>query len=133
MGAKRSVERLWGRGFATLSRGGVINPLERRVVVTGLGLVTPLGVGVQHVWARLTDGACGVRKLVPEDLGVDGESLLKQLTSTVRKIACLSVKNSIKGSSSFFTLNNPIPRYTSEPPPFAVHLRHDISRIDPSR
>ena len=43
---------------------------DRRVVVTGMGLVSPLGSGVEAVWARLLSGRSGLRNL-PDDVVAD--------------------------------------------------------------
>ncbi|MGD8256219.1 MAG: beta-ketoacyl-ACP synthase II [Desulfobacterales bacterium] len=44
--------------------GGLLN---NRVVVTGLGLVTPLGVGVGHTWEALCAGKSGVAEITRFD------------------------------------------------------------------
>lgn len=41
-------------------------------IVAGLGMVTPLGCGVETTWERLTAGWCGVRAITLEDLKMDG-------------------------------------------------------------
>src|SRR3981081_1120832 len=40
----------------------------RRVVVTGLGMVTPLACGVEPTWQRLIDGQSGARRIESFDV-----------------------------------------------------------------
>ncbi|WP_107406979.1 beta-ketoacyl-[acyl-carrier-protein] synthase family protein [Streptomyces indicus] len=40
---------------------------RRRVVVTGLGAITPLGYGVPELWHGLLEGRCAIRELTDEE------------------------------------------------------------------
>ena len=41
--------------------------MKRRVVVTGLGLVTPLGIGVEESWLALVSGKSGIARITKFD------------------------------------------------------------------
>lgn len=78
------------RGLSSSPASGALPPPRpsagRRVVVTGLGAVTPLGRGVGATWDRLVAGRCAVRALAAEDLRLQGEAAgrtLEQLPSRV--------------------------------------------------
>jgi 3-oxoacyl-[acyl-carrier-protein] synthase II len=41
--------------------------LDRRVVITGLGLVTPIGIGVEETWTALCEGKSGIGEITRFD------------------------------------------------------------------
>ncbi len=43
--------------------------MNKRIVVTGMGALTPLGCGVEQIWQRLLAGQSGIRQLPPELIG----------------------------------------------------------------
>jgi hypothetical protein len=72
MGLRRGPLQLVRR-FASHPSGtdffkGAPELLNRRVVVTGLGIVCPLGVGVQTAWRELVAGKTATRRIREEDL-----------------------------------------------------------------
>jgi 3-oxoacyl-[acyl-carrier-protein] synthase II len=44
--------------------------LDRRVVITGFGLITPLGIGVDESWAALCSGKSGITEITRFDASV---------------------------------------------------------------
>ncbi|MBR4625009.1 MAG: beta-ketoacyl-ACP synthase II, partial [Alphaproteobacteria bacterium] len=40
----------------------------KRVVITGMGIVSPVGTGVEYAWKNLLDGKSGIRKVTEFDV-----------------------------------------------------------------
>jgi 3-oxoacyl-[acyl-carrier-protein] synthase II len=40
---------------------------KKRVVITGVGMITPLGIGVEESWSGLITGKSGIRKITQFD------------------------------------------------------------------
>jgi 3-oxoacyl-[acyl-carrier-protein] synthase II len=78
---------------------------ERRVVITGLGLVTPLGIGAGPFWASLAEGRGAVRKIqafpvagLPNDVGAEVADLDKK---AMIDLALPRIKKPLRKSLNF--------------------------------
>ena len=58
--------------------------------IVGLGMVTPLGCGVEATWKSLIEGGCGIRAITPEDIKMtsfDRETQLQTFDQLTSKVA----------------------------------------------
>ena len=60
----------------------------RRVVVTGLGAITPLGVGIRRTWTRLIQSECGIVSVAHHEPA----QRWRELPSTVAGIVPIGTK-----------------------------------------
>lgn len=60
---------------------------NRRIVVTGMGMVSPLGCGVELVWQRLLAGQSGLRRL-PDAMTADIAARVGGVVPDVHEDAC---------------------------------------------
>ncbi|HET9147660.1 MAG TPA: beta-ketoacyl synthase N-terminal-like domain-containing protein, partial [Acetobacteraceae bacterium] len=56
----------------------------RRVVVTGMGIVSPLGLGAEHVWRRLINGESGITAIQSFDTSELSAKIAGQVPSGMR-------------------------------------------------
>ena len=61
----------------------MLSQLRRRVVVTGLGICSPLGTKVSLVWKKLLEGQSGIRSLPDEIQGIDCSMLPCQVAGLI--------------------------------------------------
>jgi len=64
--------------------GAWANYGARRVVVTGMGIASPLGVGVEHVWKRLVAGCSGIGSIQSFDTTDLGAKIAGQVPAGTR-------------------------------------------------
>ncbi len=51
----------------TCSLGRNEESMREKLVITGMGAVTPIGIGVEQYWKNLIDGVCGVTHMTRFD------------------------------------------------------------------
>jgi 3-oxoacyl-[acyl-carrier-protein] synthase II len=59
---------------------GGVNLSKRRVVITGLGVISPVGIGIPTVWQNIVAGKSGITKITHFDAG----SMASQIAGEVR-------------------------------------------------
>ena len=88
----------------------------RRVVVTGLGAVSPFGAGVKAYWAGLAAGSCAIRPLTPIDAEgfrcrIAAESLTKVQNDFIHKLTEDATDNHESMMDSEFMLAEFVDRF----------------------
>lgn len=102
-------------GLSTNTSGKMVNHLDQtKLVITGMGAVTPIGVGVPAYWQALTAGTCGIGRITRFDVS----DLPVQIAAELRDFdpAAYMPKTLARTTSP-----HPIPKAQARRPACAVH------------
>lgn len=58
------------------------------IVITGMGVVTPVGIGVDTYWENLTAGVCGIGEITQIDTRRCRFTGQRRYTASTRRILC---------------------------------------------
>ena len=57
---------------------------DEKLVITGMGAVTPIGIGVDNYWQQLIHGVCGIQRItkfdvdnLPVQIGAEIKNMVK--------------------------------------------------------
>jgi len=75
----------------------------RRVVITGIGSLSPVGLTLEETWKNLTEGTSGISKVNYEDFG---KKLNEEVSVRIAgKVKGFDIENYFPGRTKFFTQN----------------------------
>ena len=97
--------------------------MERRVVITGLGAVTPIGNDVDTFWENLKAGKCGITKITKFD-STDFEGMW-QRRSRILTRCCTWIRGEVRK-------NDPFSQFAIAAATQAVNDSEIMGKIDPS-
>jgi 3-oxoacyl-[acyl-carrier-protein] synthase II len=82
--------------------------LSRRVVVTGLGLVTPLGIGVDETWTALCKGQSGISEITRFDASAFDTKIAGEVKNFHPKDFLSKKRPNVPSYSSPMLLQHPV-------------------------
>ncbi len=70
--------------------------MNKRVVITGMGVVTPVGNSVSEFWQHITDGVCGIRPIegIDEEIAVSVAGQVRDFDPVAQGLAPGDVRRS---------------------------------------
>lgn len=92
----RTIKSVLLGSFATPKRMKSAKACNRRVVITGLGLVSPVGCTVSTAWQNILNGYCGITKLTHESFAKLPCRIAAQIPSADLNIAEAFTKTELK-------------------------------------
>ncbi len=84
---------------------------KRRVVVTGLGIVSPVGNGIEQAWANLLKGATGVGPITRFDAALLPTRIAAEVKDFKRRRLDAGQGNAPLGLAPVSTTASPPPRW----------------------